>query len=447
VVTIRLTPSGQDRSDEAASTMPDTLLYAPDTKAHNKQRFGQMLVCSMVCGKPTETQLKELHEHSARNNRNRGLTGVLLCGDGVFVHWLEGANDYLDEAWQAIVKDSRHEKIVVLWENRDAPERLFGDWVMGLRSTVVARDLLEILRATKRLHTPKAMLRANYYEVFSDSLELLERVCAADPKDKTWPEVSPATNHTLMGPARHVVKAMNTAGFVPYAVRAQAEPKTRDPYAELSSLDTGASSMFKNPVPTEHAALFDMAAEGMDDLLTMLDMPLRIALGKELWSRRKELSERPLHWIYDGKLVAVFDHATWRVGLHPELTSVVFEHAILYERLRSANDIPTQFRQTTTYALLWDYAKSDQSSDLKLPARFMANRIRLRRPPPVPELMLQPGQQQLLALLGKGPERMVDLAQSMGLKPEFMVNLLRPFYAARCIDVVAGASAKAAPSH
>ncbi len=440
MVSSRLTPPAQNGPDDVATTAPDTLQYPPDTQAA-QQRFGQMLVCSLVRGKPTETQLKQLHEHSARNNRNRGLTGVLLYGDGVFVHWLEGLNDYLEQAWEAIVKDNRHEKIVVLWENKDAPERLFGDWVMGLRSTVVARDLLELLRTTKRLHTPKTMLRANYYEVFSDALELLERVCAADPKDKPWPDVSPATNHTLLGPARHVVKAMATAGFVPYAVRVQAEPTARDPYAELSSLDTGASSMFKTPVPTAHAALFDMAAEGMDDLLTMLDMPLRIALGKELWSRRKELSERPLHWIYDGKLVAVFDHATWRVGLHPELTSVAFEHAILYERLRSANDIPTQFRQTTTYALFWDYAKSDQSTDLKLPARFMSNRIRLRRPPPVPELMLQPGQHQLLALLGKGPERMVDMAQSMGLKPESMVNLLRPFYAARCIDVVADAKA------
>jgi Sensors of blue-light using FAD len=443
MVNTRVTPTGHSRLDEVASTVPDTLLYPPDTPV-KKQRFGQMLVCSLVRGTPSETQLKELDEHSARNNRNRGLTGVLLYGEGVFVHWLEGLNDYREQAWQAIVKDSRHEKIVVLWENKDAPERLFGDWVMGLRSTVVARDLLEILRTTKRLHTPKTMLRANYYEVFSNALELLERICAADPKNKPWPDVSPATNHTLLGPARHVVKAMGTAGFVPYTVSPPAESAARDLYAQLSSLDTGASSMFKSPVPTEHAPLFDMAAEGMDDLLTMLDMPLRIALGKELWSRRKVLSQRPLHWIHDGKLLAVFDHATWRVGLHPELTSVAFEHAILYERLRSANDIPNHFRQTTTYALFWDYAKSDQSMDLKLPARFMANRIRLRRPPPVPELMLQPGQQQLLALLGKGPERMVDLAQSMGLTPEATINLLRPFYAARCIDVVVGAAAQTA---
>lgn len=424
--------------DDPGSTIPDTLLPFQSTQLSKpKHRFGQMLVCSLVLGDPTPAELKALHEHSARNNRNRGLTGVLLCGSGVFVHWLEGYNEYLQQAWQSISKDKRHDKLAVLWENKDAPERLFGDWTMGLRSPIVARDLLEILRTTKSLHTPKAMLRANYYEVFIDALELLESICAADVRNARLPEVSPAANHTLLGPARHVIKQMRRTEFVPYTMPSTVTAVSKPTYSELSSLDTGASSMFKNSVPMEHTALIDMAASGMDDLLTMLDMPLRVGLGKVLWARRKELSKRPLHWTYEGKLVAVFDHKSWKVGLHPELTSAAYEQTTMTERLRSANDIPQQFRQTTTYALFWDYAKADESLEaIKLPARFLNNRIRLRRRPPVPELMLQPGQQQLLTVLGKGAERLTDLAQSLGLENEAMVRLLRPFYAARCIDVV-----------
>jgi hypothetical protein len=242
---------------------------------------------------------------------------------------------------------------------------------------------------------------------------------------------------TLLGPARHVIKQMRRADFAPYMMPSTVTAVSKPSYSELSSLDTGASSMFKNSVPMEHTALIDMAASGMDDLLTMLDMPLRVGLGKVLWARRKELSKRPLHWTYEGKLVAVFDHKTWKVGLHPELTSAAYEKSSMFERLRSANDIPKQFRQTTTYALFWDYAKTDESLELvKIPARFLNNRIRLRRRPPVPELMLQPGQQQLLTVLGKGSERLPDLAQSLGLENEAMVRLLRPFYAARCIDAV-----------
>jgi Sensors of blue-light using FAD len=418
------------------STSPAVLADAPATKADNAL-LGQMLICSRVRGKPKAAQLKTLHDLSAQNNRNRGLTGVLLCDDNVFVHWLEGVNEYLDQAWNSIMNDNRHDKMVVFWECRDAPERLFGDWTMGLRNTFVARDLLEMLRRVQRLHSPKALLRAIHYEVFMESLDFLERVSAQSPGTGSRPAMSSAVNHNVLGPARHVLKAMDKANFMPFAVRQEADAKAKAKYNELSSLATDASSMFKNSMPMEHAALFDMAAEGMDDLLTMLDMPLRLALGQELWSRRAELFERPIHWTYDGKLVAVFDHATWRVGLHPELTSVAYEQAILAERLRSANDIPAQFRITTAYALFWDYARSDNSADVKLPSRFLSRRIRLRRQPPVPEMMLQPGQQQLLTLLTKGPERLVDLAQSLGLTPETMIGLLKPFYAARCIEAVA----------
>jgi Sensors of blue-light using FAD len=417
------------------STLPGDLAEETPSKI-DTPCLGQMLICSHVRGKPTEKQLKTLHDLCATNNRNRGLTGVLLCGNGVFVHWLEGLDDYLQQAWASISRDDRHERVTVLWQSKEAPERLFGDWTMGLRSPIVARDLLEMLRNVKRLHTPKAMLRANYYEVFIESLDLLERVCSTNHGAIPAPVVSRAANHTILGPARHVLKAMDKALFLPFVVRAEADAKDKAKYTELSSLDTDASSMFKNSIPMEHDALFDLQAEGMDDLLTMLDMPLRLGLGQELWSRRKVLSERPLHWTYEGKLVAVFDHRTWRVGLHPELTSVVYEQAVLTERLRSANDIPAQFRMTTVYALFWDYARSDQSLDVKLPSRFLSRRIRLRRQPPVPELMLQPGQQQLLLLLTKGPERMVDLAQSMGHTPEAMISLLKPFYAARCIEAV-----------
>jgi hypothetical protein len=415
------------------STGPDTLSANADTK-FDKPRLGQMFVCSLVVGKPLPPHLQALFDLSVRNNRNRGLTGVLLCGNGVFVHWLEGMNDHLQDAWRSIAKDHRHEKIVVLWKNDEAPERLFGDWVMGLRSTIVAQDLLAILDVVKRQQSAKAMLRTGYYEVFAEAYGLLERVCTPE-RVKDVESVLPASRK-LTGPIRDVLATMERTPFVPSMV--QVTPPDKTAYnSELSPLSVDASSMFKNSVPPEHAALFDMAAEGVDDLLTMLDMPLRWSLGKDLWARRKSLSERPLHWMYEGKLVVVFDHATWKVGMHPELTHVAYEQATMVERLRSANDIPAQFRHTTAYALFWDYAISDQSKDLVLPVRFIKNRIRLRRQPPVPEPTLSTHQQRILAILGKGPERLADLAQAMHLSLDRMVHELRPFYATRCIEAVA----------
>jgi hypothetical protein len=416
-----------------ASTSPDTLSTMADTRSE-KPRMGQMFMCSLVVGKPLPPHLQALFDLSVRNNRNRGLTGVLLCGNGVFVHWLEGLDDQLQDAWRAIAKDHRHEKIVVLWEHHDVPERLFGDWVMGLRSTIVAQDLMAILDVVKQQQSAKAMLRTGYYEVFADAYGLLERVCTAE-RFKNIESILPATRR-LTGPIRDVVAAMERTPFVPTMVQVPPSDKSAY-YSELSPLSVDASSMFKTPIPPEHAALFDMAAEGVDDLLTMLDMPLRWALGKDLWARRKSLSDHPLHWTYESKLVVVFDHATWKVGMHPELTHVAYERAVMVERLRSANDIPAQFRHTTAYALFWDYAMCDQSKDLVLPVRFIKNRIRLRRQPPVPEPTLSTRQQGILALLGKAPERLADLAQALHLSLRQMVNELRPFYATRCIEAVA----------
>lgn len=418
------------------STSPDTL--QAETRL-DKPKLGQMLVCSLVVGKPLQVQLQALFDLSVRNNRNRGLTGVLLCGNGVFVHWLEGLTDYLDDAWRSIAKDTRHEDIAVLWENRDAPDRLFGDWVMGLRNTIVAQDLLALLNVVKLQQSPKAMLRAGYYEVFSEAVSLLERVCMPQA-DHSSTELH-TKPHKLVGPSRAVATAMLQTPFTPYMVAAVSASAKAGYHSELSSLHTDASSLFKNSVPMEHTALFDMAAEGVDDLLTLLDMPLRWALGRDLWQRRELLSDKPLHWTYEGKLVVVVDHKTWKVGMHPELTHVAYEQAVMNERLRSANDIPQQFRQTTAYALFWDYAQSDASDDLRLPARFTKRnmRIRLRRPPPVPAPTLAAQQQRLLDLLTHGPESLVDLAQSLGLQPDGMLELLRPFYAARCIETVQAA--------
>jgi Sensors of blue-light using FAD len=406
------------------------------------QPITQILACSMATNEPTLEQLKLLYEVSAHNNRNRGLTGVLLYGAGIYIQWLEGQHAYMQEAWQQILTDPRHESIAVLWESERANERLFGDWVMGLRSPIVARDVLAIFRVVAQRHNARAMLREGYYQVFTDAMALLERSAVTAPSGALSPR-SPihaiaAAHHTPLAPFTRLMDAIQSAKFSPYCPRPRLDlaPGYREGLSSLNATGSEASSMFKNSMPPEHDALFDMAAQGIDDLLTLLDMPLRWALGGELWSRRTTLHQRPIHWTYEDKLVAVFDHVSWRVGIHPELTSVAYEEAVLSERLQSANDIPTQFRQTTAYALFWDYAESAKSKDVRLPSRFAKQRIRLRRAPPVPQATMLPEQIHVLQILKKGPERMGDLAQDLGLHPESMARLLKPFYASRSIETL-----------
>jgi Sensors of blue-light using FAD len=430
---VRAKPTGSAQNT-LSGPLPDTQAPGGDTKLE-KPSLCQMLVCSLVAGDPKPEHLQALSEASTQNNRNRGLTGVLLCGNGVFVHWLEGLDNYLQEAWSSIAKDPRHDNVVILWRRHDAPERLFGDWVMGLRSTIVAQDLLAMLNAIKSQQTPKAMLTHGYYEVFTEALALLYRVGVPSASQEAGAAATPA-ERKLVGPAREVVTAMQRNPFKPLIIAPPARAAAAQ-HSELSSLGTDASSIFKNSVPAEHSMLFDMSAQGLDDLLTVLDMPLRWALGADLWARRKTLSDKPLHWTYEDKLVAVFDHKSWSVGMHPELTHVAYETTAMVERLGSANDIPAQFRQTTAYALFWDYAMSDKSKDIKLPSRFMHGRIKLRRSPPVPAPTLTAYQGRIAAILAKSPERLGDLAQTLGLTLERTAHELRPFYAARSIEAAA----------
>lgn len=441
-----------DAHSEYASTQPATLPTPMAELGPNglppvaKAPLTQVLVCSIVVGKPSPEQLQTLAEVSQQNNRNRGLTGVLLCGNGVFIHWLEGLDEYVQAALASIGRDDRHENMVMLWQDRNAPERLFGDWVMGLRSTIVAQDLLGMFQTIKKQQSAKAMLGQGYYEAFSDGLRLLERVCTLENAQQAQGMVAltisasasaPAPSHKTARPARNLLAAMQRSPFQPVTIVPDVPKAKPEQFSELSSLNTDASSMFKNSVPAEHTALFDLASQGDDDLLTMLDMPLRWALGRDLWVRRKTLSDKPLHWTYEGKLVVVFDHKTWRIGMHPELTSVSFEQSVMAERLRSANDIPTQFRHTTAYALFWDYIESDLAASLTLPKRFSNGRIQLRRAPPVPAHGLSRHQQRIVALLSKAPERLGDLAQTMDLSLEHMAHELRPMYASRCIEAIA----------
>jgi Sensors of blue-light using FAD/DprA winged helix domain len=407
-----------------------------------KPAIGQLFFCSVARNHPTHGQLQALQEAGMRNSHNRGLSGVLLFGNGVFMHWLEGMPEHLDAALRTIVNDPEHKKVVVLWESKNAPERLFGDWVMGLRSPIVARDLLQVMHVLQHLHNAHTMLQAEYYDVFNEALDWLQRSCASIITTASGflsLHAPPhAQAHGLQGPMRRLVHTMEAAHFVPYSPQAEVVQYAPAYHAELSSLESGESQSFKESMPMEHAPLIDMAASGMDDLLTLLDMPLRVALGQELWSRRKHLADKPLHWTYADKLVAVFDHATWKVGIHPDLTAAAYERTVVDERPRGANAIPVAFRHTTSYALLWDFADANTPGGVTLPQRYLSGLIRLTRAPPLPVPTLRSDQQHLLALLSKWPRRFDELAHAMALTAEPMTRLLAPFYAARCIKSVPG---------
>ncbi|MBU6378840.1 MAG: BLUF domain-containing protein [Gammaproteobacteria bacterium] len=82
--------------------------------------------------------LSECH----RNNTARGLTGMLLFGNGTFLQSLEGEREVVEALMQKIARDPRHTGMKIL--RQDAiEERQYVDWSMGFER-VTEKTLAEI---------------------------------------------------------------------------------------------------------------------------------------------------------------------------------------------------------------------------------------------------------------------------------------------------------------
>ncbi|MFM7395501.1 MAG: BLUF domain-containing protein [Gammaproteobacteria bacterium] len=65
-----------------------------------------------------------------RNNTARGLTGMLLFGNGTFLQSIEGEAVVVDPLIELISKDSRHRDIRILRRDK-ITERQYSEWSMG----------------------------------------------------------------------------------------------------------------------------------------------------------------------------------------------------------------------------------------------------------------------------------------------------------------------------
>ena len=80
----------------------------------------------------TEDSLRELLITSAHNNRQLDITGMLVFMKDRFIQVLEGSKLVVENLYQKIAKDPRHEKVTVLLEGNSS-ERIFKNWAMGFK--------------------------------------------------------------------------------------------------------------------------------------------------------------------------------------------------------------------------------------------------------------------------------------------------------------------------
>jgi hypothetical protein len=69
-------------------------------------------------------------ESSRRSNPGRGITGLLLYCDGIFIQVLEGETEAVEQLYLVICGDPRHSNAEVLGDTIVA-DRIFGDWAMA----------------------------------------------------------------------------------------------------------------------------------------------------------------------------------------------------------------------------------------------------------------------------------------------------------------------------
>jgi hypothetical protein len=87
-------------------------------------------------------ELVELIEQIRPKNDRLGVTGLLLYSGGNVIQTLEGTSYAVDDVFDAIRVDPRHDAVHVV-ERRDVDERSFATWSMGFRN-VSAREVAQL---------------------------------------------------------------------------------------------------------------------------------------------------------------------------------------------------------------------------------------------------------------------------------------------------------------
>lgn len=99
--------------------------------------------CSRAAESVDDAEVVRLVEFSQRRNAARGITGVLVFGNGVFFQWIEGPPTEVKGLIASLHSDTRHQDIVTLDRSVEKRERLYPHWEM---ERVEADDIRSVLR-------------------------------------------------------------------------------------------------------------------------------------------------------------------------------------------------------------------------------------------------------------------------------------------------------------
>ncbi len=93
-----------------------------------------MLVRCLYASRPTaaliSTSFDDILTKARKKNPDLGITGLLCVSDDLFIQVLEGGRDEVNDLYNTIITDERHQQVrLLIYE--EIMERRFGNWTMG----------------------------------------------------------------------------------------------------------------------------------------------------------------------------------------------------------------------------------------------------------------------------------------------------------------------------
>ncbi len=126
--------------------------------------YARVVVFSLMYASTTDhdwsqDELVALLDWSRAWNLEHEVTGLLLYRDCAFMQFLEGEEATVQDLFDHIRKDRRHQDVDLMWTNH-ADHRRFADWTMAFRDLVghpvaepgYSRAIIEALEPDDSLH-------------------------------------------------------------------------------------------------------------------------------------------------------------------------------------------------------------------------------------------------------------------------------------------------------
>ena len=120
--------------------------------------------------------LETLLEGAITKNKLLHITGILFYIEGIFLQYIEGPKNNIDQLYDSITKDKRHHKIKLV-NTQTITERKFSDWSMILKT-------LTLSEAEKILDSKVSNVENFYTTLLSDDKYILSLVNFFWERDK-----------------------------------------------------------------------------------------------------------------------------------------------------------------------------------------------------------------------------------------------------------------------